>query len=282
MHKSLLLKVLATPALLLVLSTTTYADTGSCCADAVSCDAGGYSDCCSSCCSDCCCAQGGLFVIAEATFFRFHDAGGVEDGAGDDGEFDFEASPRITLGYANCNGRGVRVRYWDYDHDTRSDDGGLIDVDTYNVDFELFQVLSLPCRTTLDMSVGIRYNDFFHFFEDGVLGQEQHSFDGIGGMFALAGRVDLNCNLSAYARFREVIMMDDAQFDTLGGLENDVTRPIPELGFGLLYRSCNLVAHAGVEWQNWGNYTSNGLVNLDGEPHDIGFAGFVVGAGLNY
>ena len=236
------------------------------------------------CCDTCCSAKSGLIVTAETTFFRFHDAAGVEDGDGQDAEFDFEASPRVTLGYVGCNGRGARVRWWDYDHDTRSKDDDLVSVDTYNVDFEVFQEVNLPCRTTLDVSVGIRYNDFTHFYKDGIFAtNEEHSFDGIGGMFALAGRVDISCNWSAYARFREVIMMGDGDFDDAGGnIENDTTRPVTELGFGLQYRNCNWVVHGGFEWQNWGNYTSAGILNADGEAHDVGFAGFVVGAGLNF
>ena len=279
MYKSLFLKILVAPVLFILASVSQAGEEASG-ADAVALDAG----CCNACYSDCCCAQNSLIFTVESTFFRFHDSAGVEDGDGDDAEFDFDASPRVTLGYVGSNGRGARVRWWDYDHDTRSNDDDLVSVDTYNIDFEAFQVVNLPCRTTLDVSVGIRYNDFHHFYKDGLLRlNEQHSFDGIGGMFALAGRVDLSCNLSAYARFREVIMMDDGNFDKMGGkTENDTTRPVTELGFGLQYRNCNWVVHGGFEWQNWGNYTSVGEKNLDGEAHDVGFAGFVVGAGLNY
>jgi hypothetical protein len=235
-----------------------------------------------SCGEGCCCDTGNWFVRAEATFFRFHESAGVEDGDGDDASFDFNASPRVTLGYMNCSGMGARVRWWDYDHNTRSVDNDLVSVDTYNIDFELFQVFDMTSRTAVEISGGIRYNDFYHFYQDGIAGtNEEHSFDGIGGMFGIEARASVFRNWSVYGRLRELIMMDDAVFDQ-SGRENDTTRLITEIALGIQYNRCNWSAHAGFEWQNWGNYTSAGLLNLDDEAHDVGFGGFVVGGELHY
>ena len=264
MRKSCLFKVLVTP-MVLFLTTIANAD------DTVNCEeALNY-----------CCDQKELFFVAEATFFRFHDSAGVEDGDGDNAELGYDASSRLTLGYTDCNGRGARVRWWDYDHSTRSVDNDVVSVDTYNIDLEVFQTINLPCRTTLDLGVGIRYNEFQHDFEQSWFKiNQEHSFSGVGGMFAIAGSFDINCNWTAYTMFREVIMMDDGVFN--GNVENDTTRPITELGFGVRFHRCNWDVHAGFEWQNWGNYTSAGIANLDQETHDVGFGGFVLGAGVTY
>ena len=187
MRKAYFLSVLVLPMLLAMGTTTSANDHAGCCDAAPSCDAGCCesscceSSCCDSCFSNCCRGCGnGLIFAAEATFFRFHEATGVEDGQGSDAEFDFEASPRITLGFVNCNGRGARLRWWDYDHDTQSDRHRDIEVDTYNIDLEVFQVIDLPCCVTLDLSAGIRYNEFYHFYEsEGSNSNDEHAFSGI-------------------------------------------------------------------------------------------------------
>src|SRR5688572_6570612 len=113
-----------------------------------------YGDCgdCGACdeCCDSCSGTGGLVFVAEAAFFRYHRADGVrigDDEGDDDVEFDFEASPRITLGYAGSDGLGVRVRWWEYDEEAESFDGqGEMVVDTYTFDVELFDTVQLDCN----------------------------------------------------------------------------------------------------------------------------------------
>ena len=63
-----------------------------------------------------CYGPGGWFGMAEVTFFRYGRADGARMGSTDPGEdapFDFEASPRLTLGYMGDDGFGARLRYWD-------------------------------------------------------------------------------------------------------------------------------------------------------------------------
>ncbi len=77
----------------------------------------------------CCCDQSGWIFGAEATFFKYHRTDGVRYGGGnlDETQFDYNVSPRLTLGYVNCDGLGIRVRYWNYDqtaNDGRSYIGG--------------------------------------------------------------------------------------------------------------------------------------------------------------
>lgn len=232
-------------------------------------------------CLDCCCDQSAWFFGAEATFFRFHEANGVQDADGDNVEFDFEASPRITLGYVSCDGWGARIRWWEYDHDAIAAGDDVVDVDTYNIDFEIFQEVCLNCCTSVEISAGIRYNEFQFLRENGSVATDLHDFSGVGGMFAIEGRRDLGCGLGVYARLREAIMTGDMVLD--GRDEVDVTRPITEIAFGVAYGSCNWNVHAGLEWQNWANYTEGpAFLNLDQEVNDIGFAGFVLGGELTY
>ena len=231
-------------------------------------------------CGDCC--GGNWFFTAEATFFKFHDSGGVEDADADDGEFDWDVAPRLTLGYVNCEGAGVRIRYWDFDEDTITTGGGLITVDTYSIDLEAFQVVDLGCSTSLEVSGGVRYNDFYHFIEDGVVGVDTITYDGWGGMIGIEARRDLGCGKVVYARLREIIMTGDAFFDGPAGTESDTIRPVTEIALGVAYRNCNWSFNAGFEWQNWGNYSSDGSANVDQEASDVGFAGFVLGGEYSY
>jgi hypothetical protein len=245
----------------------------------------------------CCCDQSAYFFSLEATVFKFHDAGGVEDANGIDGKFDFELMPRITLGYVGCDGLGARIRYWDFDADTKSKAHLPISVETYNVDFEVFQVCELDCCTALEFSAGIRYNDFEHhrtgLADVGppvVLFVDKYDFSDIGGMIGIEARRDLGNGLGVYARLREVILMGDT-----GILDNndeiDVTRPVTEIAFGADYCYCGWTVHGGLEWQNWGNYTTRALDGVDDDVEfvedvndndDIGFAGFVFGVSTSY
>ena len=89
----------------------------------------------------------------------------------------------------------------------------------------------------------------------------------------------LCCNWAAYARLREVIMVNDWDHD--GSDLIDTTRPITEIAMGLEYSHCNYTLSAGYEWQNWGNYVDNTNGNA-GVPTDVGFSGFVIGAAYSY
>ena len=153
----------------------------------------------------CCCDQGAWIAGVEVTFMKFFDSGGVEDFGGDDGEFDFEASPRFTVGYVGCDGLGARARYWKYDHSTLSVDDDPISVDTYTIDLEVFQVLEVGSCTSVEISGGIRFNEFA--MNRNALPIDR--FHGFGGMLGIAAERQLNCNWSVYGRLREVILADD-------------------------------------------------------------------------
>ena len=128
-----------------------------------------YDDCaCQDVCgiqTDCLGSHHGVFFNGEATFFRYHRADGmlVQGVPGDVVEYGFQASPRLTIGYGAADGLGVRARWWQYDHEERSSGGNDFSVDTYNIDFEVFQEICLNYCTTLELFAGIRYNEFEEF-----------------------------------------------------------------------------------------------------------------------
>jgi hypothetical protein len=239
-------------------------------------------DCGKGCC-DVCCDQSSFIFGAEVTFFKFHEANGVNDADFNDASFDRDANLRLTAGYVGCDGLGARVRYWEYDESALSVANNPIFVDTYTLDFEVFQQIELGSCTCVEVFGGLRYNEFDFFRDDGAIADDQHAFDGLGGIIGLEVHRDLCNGLGLYARLREVIMADDANFFGAGGEENDTIRPVTEIALGVSYTSCNWSLRAGYEWQVWGNYVeSAGATNLDFEATDIGFAGFVVGAQYAY
>ena len=234
----------------------------------------------------CCCDSGGWIFGAEATFFKFLDSNGVNDFGGfalaNRGRFDYEVNPRLTLGYAGCDGLGMRVRYWQYDENTLSNNGNVISVDTYTIDFEVFQCIDLGSCTSVEISGGIRYNEF-DMFREGVVLDGNDSFQGFGGIVAIEANRQLNCNWSAYGRFRQVILSDDFFANQIGNdSEFDGIRDVTEVALGINYHGCRWTLNAGYEWHLWSNYTRGTSANLDIETSDVGFAGFVLGAELSY
>lgn len=260
---------------------------GDCSCNDCSCGGSSSCGCCDSCHdSGCDCGCGGSSWIfdAEATFFRYHRADGVQNG-NNPIDFGFEIAPRIALGYQNC-GRGARVRYWEYDH--RSENAGdSIDVATYTIDGEWFTNLQIFCDTRIEFSAGVRYVDFREILDFPVGGPilENTRFSGVGGLIGLQVNQAV-WGGELYARARGSILMSDKGISSPETNLVDATQTIAELGLGyqVTYRLGNgslLAARAGVEWQNWSDFSVE--QNLSGdEGSDVGFGGFVVGAGLNY
>lgn len=270
-------------------------DCGGCGACDSCCDTGCYEDCCNS---------GGIVFEVEATFFRYHRADGVRVGGDqpgdDDVEFDFELSPRITVGYAGSDGLGVRLRWWDYDHtgEGLDNDDETIDVDTYTVDVELFDTVQLNCNWTAEISAGVRFNDFEEVMVD--VSEEDlriNAFEGFGGVVGLELKRYIGGNSSLYAGVRGAILMDDKTvFNADDGVVEqdrlllDSTQGMLELALGYEYASsmgngATVFARAQGEWQNWFNYTSHFDQNGDIEDafdgsDDAGFGGVAFSIGV--
>jgi len=259
----------------------------------------GYSGCDSCGGSLCSCDQSSLYFQYENTFFRYHRADGMRVGANEPGEqveSDFEYAPRITLGYVGPSGLGLRVRYWEYDHDNpafnNSPPGQYLDVNTYNFDTEIFEEIAVNGCTSLELSAGIRYNDFDETLVDSGVVNMNTTFAGWGGMLGL--QVNRNvCRGALFARGRVAILMDDAQVidDDNGGVNLlDSTQGMSEIALGYRITTCvgraTLTSSIAGEWQNWYNYSSNfssGVIDTNAAGRgDVGFGGIVLSTTVQF
>lgn len=227
---------------------------------------------------------GGLAYYADMEFFfaRATRADGQQDGAGNDAQFDYDLSPRITLGALTDSGMGIRTRIWDYSHATNSTAGNRVIVDTLTADLEAFERIDLSCTTSMEWSAGVRYTDFI---SRRLPGPDNDNSEGWGGTFGL----QLNRCLyggEVYARARySILHIKDGEFDfSVAGPEVDMVRSQTEIGLG--YELCRDVfgvptqLRAGYEWQLWENFSSNDVTGTT--PVDVGFDGFVLGAAVTY
>jgi hypothetical protein len=268
----------------------------------VGCDA-----CGDPCNSGTCC--GGLVADLELTFLRYFQEGGVTDAIGAPVETDYEFAPRIVLGYVAGNGLGFRTRYWELDTAAVSLAGNPCGANAYNLDWELFQEYCLGCDTTIELSLGLRYAELWLDSTDLVTDPQNpllgiHSFSGFGGtMAAQVNRAVLRGNV--YARARMSLLMGDAAeraIDLNTGLvfrsvADDCTAVQTELALGYEICRCTslgiVTLRSGVEWQNWANMAIGGVpfgqpidtpliggLGVGDQMEDAGFAGFVVGFGL--
>ena len=254
------------------------------------------------CQPSCCCT--GLYMLGEATYFRYHRADGVRVGtaADDPLEFDLELAPRVTVGFIEDNGYGVRLRWWDYDHRANGVNGNYLDVDTYTFDLEAFRAVTIAEDFILEFSAGARYNDFLETMvdnDDG--GLRTNAFRGFGGIVGLQLNHVLMCcdssALSIFGRARGAIMMDDKHVtntEVNGAMQDvrllDVTQGMMELavGFEVTYRYGGLLffGQGAAEYQNWFNYSSafdqlTAMGELFDGSSDVGFGGVVASIGVS-
>lgn len=212
---------------------------------------------------------GGLFAGTELTIFKYYRTQGFAAGDG----FNHEVAPRVTLGYEGQGGLGTRLRWWQFDQSAAAGR-----VRTYNIDSEIYQRFALGCCTSLELSAGGRYNSFV----DTIGGDD--SFHGFGGI--LGAQIDRQIRRGTlYARYRTSMMFDDARLN--GTLLENTNRSQTELAFGWqgswFTRGGSIATiNTGYEWQNWRNYEPYDFGNALQTGNDVGFAGIVVGLGLNF
>ncbi len=245
------------------------------------------------------CGDGAVTFDAELTFLRYHQSGGVLASNSQPAEFGFDPAPRFVAGYEACNGLGIRGRYWFFDHSAVTNDGVEYAIDTYNLDVEGYKRIALGSQTSIEMSGGIRYNEFeqsdnFTNIETGSLGLS-NGFKGIGGTVGLQGNHRFGNGLGLYARARWSIVQGDDLLGDAGGFENDVlpylqpdsTHSQTEIGIGIDWSRCLangavLTVGVGGEWQQWDEYA----VGRDGAGEtvlaDAAFGGLVAKLGVAY
>lgn len=276
-------------------------DTGACASQAA-CSCG--TNCGTLLCDSNPCKGGGLLFQAETLFMKYNRADGVRvgDGANEDVDWDYDITPRITLGYVTDSGLGFRTRFWEFDHGQQSEGGGneFLDVDTFNIDFELFERFSLTSCWDVELSGGMRYNQFEEHMRD--LGQDRiNRFNGWGGIVGIEATRKLSGRSGMYGRLRQAVLVDDKMVQNEGLLLpvredlRDVTVGMTELALGWEYRrafagNSMLTFRSGYEWQNWQNFSSSftgpvapvaGASTFSG-PADVGFDGFTLSLAFDY
>mgnify|MGYP002623876153 CR=1 FL=1 len=260
------------------------------------------------------CADGGFFASAELLLLKYHRADGVRAGSfsnfppasTDDIEFDYAASPRLTVGYVADCGLGVRLRYWEYDQagdPVFPATGVAMDVDTYNFDLEMFDRFVFSDCWSCELSGGIRYNEFTETMIDPIPPAVRiNQFDGLGGLVGLEVQRSLGRFGNLYGRTRLAIMQDDRFVSNITGgttsqaVLRDATLTMTEIAFGYEYAyafdgGALAFFRAGYEWQHWDNFSSSfspfttatGGGNPPAQfagPSDVGFGGFSIMLGF--
>lgn len=230
---------------------------------------------------------GGSFADLELNFMKYGKEAGVTNAAGVDGGFEYEIAPRLTLGFQSDSGMGVRTRLWDFSHTSNSNGSAVDDilVDAFVLDVELFERIDLNCHTSLEWSGGLRYTDFTEALGVGTGPRLPASTEAWGGVIGAQvnrclGRGEI------YARARAAMMLAyDGSRPGAGNTQFDMWTNQLEIGLGYELvremRSGRLARlRVGYEWQDWEGFSNRGAV--PGANNDVGFAGFVLGAGLDY
>ena len=243
----------------------------------------------------------GLTFEAEATVFRYYRSAGIRTVRSPNSRnfsFDLKAAPRFTVGYVAPNGIGIRARWWEFEQQQIADapnPGDFIDVDTYNIDLELFHDMELNDIFDMEISGGMRYNEFVEELHDATNPADRflNEFNGFGLIGALEFRGHLWCNSAVFSRIRVAgVVGDKFVVDNSGSpVElNDTVQGMYELAAGYEYSrtlqsGAILFAEVAAELQHWQNFSSgyedlNGARDFGGSPTDVGFAGVVFSAGI--
>lgn len=189
--------------------------------------------------------------------------------------FQLETSVRIRLAYETNEGVGLRGEFWQFEH---AESDGLAEspssIDTYNVDLGLYKGLRLGRGSRIELSGGVRYNDY----RDMNVTDEDDptSFGGVGGYFGLHAAQELGFKFQGYARMKWAMLYDAQERDDLD-LAFDTTRRQQEMALGIerCARIGNCLANlrVGYEMLNLQQYE-------DGSEGDLGFSGLCLGITL--
>jgi hypothetical protein len=168
-----------------------------------------------------------------------------------------------------------------------------VGVQAYNIDLELFQEYGLGCDTTLELALGVRYAELWYdsahpsYLTTSILS----NFSGFGGtMGAELKRTVFRGDVYARARFSVLVGDPSVRVtnifgDSFTNHAEDTVATQTELALGYeVRRYTNLgevSLRGGVEWQHWANAAAAQQHFFGGDiMEDAGFAGFVVGFGL--
>ena len=186
-----------------------------------------------------------------------------------------EVSPRVRLAYETSHGAGLGTELWKFHHAVQDGlDGDPSVIDTYSLDIGLYKKLGLGTGSRVELSDGVRYNDFR---DDNVTEEEDVTrFGGLGGFVGLRGWQHLGFKCDGYARMKWAMLFDDEAVDG-GDSDYDVVRRQQEIALGVerctSIGSCLASVRLGAEWIGLLEYQ-------DGSEGDVVFSGLVLGLTL--
>ena len=250
---------------------------------------------------------GSLVFDYDIMFMKYHQSGGVKStnagnlvGNADSAEFDFEYSPRVSLGYELCNGLGYRINYWYFDETAPTNNAGFVSIDTFTFDAEIYRRIDLTACTSLELSGGYRYLDFEQRDEGWLGAGLDWGFANWGGTISTELSHQVTCNHRLFVRSRLSIVMGDIGLSNAGGLpdvagtglDHETTMIELALGWEGTRCMCNgltLVYGVSGNWSQWSdaavatNATNGQGTNGQGTyMADAGFGGFALRLGLEY
>ncbi|QDV72885.1 Lpg1974 family pore-forming outer membrane protein [Botrimarina mediterranea] len=259
---------------------------------------------------DACRRSDAVAFEAELLFFKFFRTDGVRAGAfsnvppatTDDIEYNYSAVPRLTLGYQTASGLGARVRYFEFDESGKPifpETGVQHSVDTYTIDFEVYDRFKINNDWALECSAGLRYAHFEERMDDPIPSDIRlNRLHGFGGVAAVEAVREISRSSSLFARTRGAIIQDDkyVRNGASEGVLRDSSVGMLELALGYQYAyqfkySGRVSLRAGYEWQNWYNFSSafspfttapDNFASSFVGGSDVGFSGFTLQAGYEY
>ena len=255
--------------------------------------------CCDSCC-DPCCRPGGIIAGAELTFLKVHHSLGTRGAEGTDLDGDYDPAMRVWAGYQGSDGLGWRVRYWEYNHSTadvsvvsalRTDS---MNYDTYVIDLELVDSMSLGCYWDASIFSGFRYVEFDEerVSRTNATGAifASHSFDTAAWGLTMGGELRrcIGANLAGFINSRGSVLFGDESEYTGVAINTLVDEELNNLYFiweaqaGVqwtqeLEMGGYLFARAAAEVQYWDNFSGEPF--FDG-GESVGFGGLSISAGI--
>lgn len=264
------------------------------------------------CCSPCCCEPYCPLPCCELGWYGGAEAVWAQPSLHfSELEYDFEATPRVWLGYNGC-GLGVRGHWWHFDGDadplstTAIDDlgGGTILVTQINAreqleldlaDLEVTKRFS-ACGSTFVVAAGARYVRYDRETTSTITNTQNgdpltavqvaqgERLEGVGPTIAAEIVTPVTCNWSLLAGFRATIAFGDEDVsvrvqDLLNGgaVVSDVSSQddriqVIEIDLGLQYAVGRWFVRGGWQAQHWD------------EPSvfSMGVQGFAAAVGVNY
>ena len=216
-----------------------------------------------SCCSQSSCCEDSWMnpcagLVAEVQWLQLRPSDSEPNSGG---QASFHTGSRTTIGYLDSNGRGVRVRYFEYTDDSFA--GAFLDLEA--IDVEYVGRFRLGQNWHGELMGGVRSASYHD--------DELDYANTIGPMIGAALRGTITDSLSFYGLARQSI-----QFGTPNGNFDRGNFGITELQSGLEYKrssagSSQFFARLFLEGQNWTGAEDN-------DSEDLGMVGWGLSAGI--